>query len=213
MLDQLMPLVLCLSAALAPAQVPHPRTTMPAFASDSAMTAFLRRLMQPSASRHAMLGAGVADAASAPMAEARAQQPTDAITNVQTAGVDEGDIVKLHGDYLVILRRGRLFSVRVGGGALRPAGRSDAFGTGIDPDGTWYDEMLIANDRVVVIGYSYARGGTEVGLFHLGNDGSLRYEQTFQLRSNDYYSSRNYAARLIGTKLVYYSPLYLGWTG
>ena len=28
-------------------------------------------------------------------------------------------------------------------------------------------------DKVVVIGYSYARGGTEIGLFDLGRDGSL----------------------------------------
>jgi len=27
--------------------------------------------------------------------------------------------------------------------------------------------------------------------------------------SNDYYSSRNYASRLIGDKLIMYSPLYL----
>jgi uncharacterized secreted protein with C-terminal beta-propeller domain len=39
------------------------------------------------------------------------------ITNVQTAGVDEGGIVKRAGDFLVVLRRGRLFTVRVGGDA------------------------------------------------------------------------------------------------
>ncbi|HEY2806858.1 MAG TPA: hypothetical protein VGI92_13455, partial [Gemmatimonadales bacterium] len=47
----------------------------------------------------------------------------------------------------------------------------------------------------------------------LGGDGSLAYQQTFQLRSNDYYSSRNYATRLIGSKLVYYAPFYLGHSG
>src|SRR5206468_1734521 len=39
--------------------------------------------------------------------------------------------------------------------------------------------------------------------------GQLRPRGTYQLRSNDYYSSRNYASRLIGTKLVYYTPLFL----
>ena len=34
-----------------------------------------------------------------------------------------------------------------------------------------------------------------------------RYSATYHLRSNDYYSSRNYASRLIGTKLVFYTPL------
>jgi hypothetical protein len=85
----------------------------------------------------------------------------------------------------------------------------DAFGPDIDPRGAWYDEMLIWQDTVVVIGYSYARGGTEVALFDLSPAGELRYRSTHHLRSNDYYSSRNYASRLIGSKLVFYTPLYL----
>jgi hypothetical protein len=67
--------------------------------------------------------------------------------------------------------------------------------------------MLIADGTVVVIGYSYERGGTEIGLFDLGPDGQLRYRATYQMRSNDYYSDRNYASRLIGHQLVFYSPL------
>jgi len=60
-----------------------------------------------------------------------------------------------------------------------------------------------------VIGYSYARGGTEIGLFELGRDGALAYRATHHLRSFDYYSSRNYASRLIGRKLVFYTPTIL----
>ena len=131
------------------------------------------------------------------------------ITNVQTAGVDEGGIVKLHGDHLVILRRGRLFTVAVGGDDLKPIATADAFGPGIDPSGTWYDELLISGDRVVVVGYSYQRGGTELGVFDIDGAGGLRHRATYQLRSNDYYSSRNYASRLIGSRLVFYAPLYL----
>jgi hypothetical protein len=33
------------------------------------------------------------------------------------------------------------------------------------------------------------------------------------LRSNDYYSSRNYASRIIGNKLIFYTPSYLSWWG
>ena len=85
----------------------------------------------------------------------------------------------------------------------------DAFAPGSDPSGSWYDEMLIDGDTVVVIGYSYSRGGTEIGLFDIGADGKLAYRATYHLRSNDYYSSRNYASRLVGSKLVFYSPLSL----
>ena len=142
-------------------------------------------------------------------ADGQLAKAENGITNVQTAGVDEGGIVKLHGDHLVILRRGRLFTVAVGGSDLRPIATADAFGPGIDPSGTWYDELLISGDRVVVVGYSYQRGGTELGVFDIDAAGGLRHRATYQLRSNDYYSSRNYASRLIGSKLVYYTPLYL----
>ena len=145
-------------------------------------------------------------AEAAPMADASA---AESITNVQTAGVDEGGIVKRHGDHLVVLRRGRLFTVRIGDDRLQPVATVDAFGPGIDPAGAWYDEMLVSGDTVLVIGYSYTRGGSELVRFDIAADGALAYRDTWHLRSNDYYSSRNYASRLIGSTLVLYTPMYL----
>ena len=166
---------------------------------------FAENMAQPAAAPPAMAKAAAAEAGSA---------AADSITNVQHAGVDEGGIVKLHGNHLVILRRGRLFTVDVRDQQLRPVSAVDAFGSGIEPRGAWYDEMLISGNTVVVIGYSYARGGTEIGLFDLSPSGDLAYRSTYHLRSNDYYSSRNYASRLIGSKLVFYTPLYLNpWGG
>ena len=133
----------------------------------------------------------------------------ESITNLQTAGVDEGGIVKRAGDHLVILRRGRLFTLRVGGDALQSVALLDAYAPDSNPQGAWYDELLVSDSTVVVIGYSYARGGTEIGLFDLGANGSLSYRATYQLRSFDYYSSRNCASRLIGRKLVFYTPTLL----
>jgi hypothetical protein len=72
--------------------------------------------------------------------------------------------------------------------------------------------MLVSNDTIAVIGYSYQRGGTEVGLFNIDDAGQITFRSTYHLRSNDYYSSRNYASRLIGNKLIFYTPLYL-YTG
>jgi hypothetical protein len=142
---------------------------------------------------------------------AEADKDSESVTNVQHAGVDEGGIVKVHGNHLVILRRGRLFTVSIADDNLEPVSTVDAFSPDIDPRYTWYDEMLISGDTVVVIGYSYERGGTEANLFHINGAGELKYQSTYQLRSNDYYSSRNYASRLIGTKLIFYTPLYIGW--
>lgn len=163
-------------------------------------------------------GQGSPPPASAPVAAAEAKSDAlaepardgkESITNNQTANVDEGGIVKTHGDHLVILRRGRLFTVRVDGKNLTPIAAVNAFGPGIDPNGTWYDEMLISGDTLVVIGYSYARGGTEVGVFDLDSVGGITYRSTYHLRGNDYYSARNYASRVVGQKLVFYTPSYL----
>jgi hypothetical protein len=133
------------------------------------------------------------------------------ITNNQEANVDEGDIVKVSGEHLVILRRGRLFTVSLAGGRMRPVDSIDAFPPGVSGAGDWYDEMLISGDRIVVVGYSYARGGTEINRFRVDPAGRLRFEDAWHLKSNDYYSSRNYASRLIGNRLIFYTPLYLDW--
>ncbi|HEY0729009.1 MAG TPA: beta-propeller domain-containing protein [Pyrinomonadaceae bacterium] len=142
-------------------------------------------------------------------APALKKEAAESVTNTQHAGVDEGDIVKLHGDHLVILRRGRLFTVAVSESTLKPVSSIDAFGPDIDPANTWYDEMLISGDTIVIIGYSYERDGTEVGLFNVDAQGRLSYRSTYHLRSNDYFSSRNYASCLIGEKLIFYAPLYI----
>lgn len=129
------------------------------------------------------------------------------ITNNQEAGIDEGDIVKARGDTLIILRRGRLFTIDTGQGRLRLVDRIDAYPPGVDGSDDWYDEMLVSGDRVIVIGYSYGRGGTEINRFRLDAAGKLTFEDSHHLASDDYYSSRNYASRLVGDQLVVYSPV------
>ena len=189
--------------------------TMTAFHSDAELSRYLREVAAKQ--RHVMrMSAGLAYSTASPAPASPAMEKASAgadkdesITNVQHAGVDEGGIVKAHGNYLVVLRRGRLFTVSIEDGDLRPTSVVDAFGPDINPNGTWYDEMLVSNNTIVVIGYSYERGGTEVGLFHIDGAGKLTYRSTYHLRSNDYYSSRNYASRLIGSKLIFYSPLYV----
>lgn len=137
----------------------------------------------------------------------------DGITNNQHAGVDEGGIVKVHGENLVILRRGRLFTVKVGSNSLAPISSVNAYAPGVNPSNDWYDEMLVSGNTIVVIGYSYGRGGTEINLFDISERGGLAFRSSYHLKSNDYYSSRNYASRLIGNKLVFYTPQYIGYHG
>jgi hypothetical protein len=231
-------IVICAAVAVATGgaaiamRVPAPETlssaaqagsqpTLTPFRNDRQLRALFARL-HAKASERGRVGASVDGdlvaeapaAAAAPVLEsaapaASAPEQEASITNVQTAGVDEGGIVKRRGDHLVVLRRGRLFTLKIGDDSLRPVSMVDAWGPDIDPDGAWYDEMLVADDTIVVIGYSYRRSGTEIGLFDLSPDGRIAYRGTWHLRSNDYYSSRNYASRLIGDKLVFYSPLFI----
>src|SRR5438874_1341886 len=201
------------------------KKTMRAFGSEEELKSYFRQLAEEAKKANAkrraeappapaMANQAASTDASKASGYAMAKDEAESITNTQHAGVDEGDIVKLHGDHLVVLRRGRLFTVAIGSGALKPISTADAFGPEIDPRYTWYDEMLVSEDTVVVIGYSYERGGTEVGLFRIDDAGHLAYRSTYHLRSNDYYSSRNYASRLIGSKLIFYTPLYLNlWGG
>jgi hypothetical protein len=214
-------LALAATGAFAPAARAQPGSHLLAYASEAQMREALERWSQRSQSLQrerrprnetataladSVLAQGAAKLAAPAATEARA---AESITNVQTAGVDEGGIVKRAGDYLVVLRRGRLFTVRVGGDTLQPIAALDAYAPGSSPQGAWYDELLVAGRDVVVIGYSYARGGTEIGLFEIDGEGALRHRATHHLRSFDYYSSRNYASRLIGRKLIFYAPTIL----
>jgi hypothetical protein len=213
--------------------VSKPSGSLAAFRSDAELRAYLRRLKRQEESRQAAIVYEPMPApveapppAPPPVASAAAPSPVvivgqgqinalpqakAGITNNQEANVDEGDIVKVRGDTLVILRRGRLFTVSLAGGAMHRVDSIDAFPPGVSGRGDWYDEMLISGDRIIVVGYSYARGGTEINRFRLDAAGRLRFEDAWHLKSNDYYSSRNYASRLIGNRLVFYTPLELDW--
>jgi beta propeller domain-containing protein len=193
---------------------PPAKKTMRAFSSERELTTYLRNLAEKQKLQRQAVDTKMApsQAFSADLSVAKeklSDAKDESVTNVQHAGVDEGGIVKLHGDHLVVLRRGRLFTLKIGDEALKPVSAVDAFGPDIDPRDTWYDEMLVSNDTIAVIGYSYERGGTEIGLFQIDREGKLKFRSTYHLRSNDYYSSRNYASRLIGNKLIFYTPLYL----
>jgi len=193
--------------------------TMPSFSTEAELKTWLKAhvpvVREAAAADAAATDGAAADApmeaaAPAPKLQAReAGADDEGITNNQVAGVDEGGIVKVSGEHLVILRRGRLFTVSTAGGGLKPVDSIEAYPPGVDARADWYDEMLFAKNMVVVIGYSYRRGGTEINRFRIGRDGRLSFLDSYHLRSDDYYSDRNYASRLVGDKLVVYSPVYL----
>jgi hypothetical protein len=131
-------------------------------------------------------------------------------TNNQHAGVDEGGLVKKAGDVVVVLRRGRLFTIDTSGGTLASVDVAN-LGSSNDKDGDAdrYDELLVHGRTVIVIGYSYQRGGTEIVFFDLRERGRLEYRATYTLGSLDYYSCSNYVSRLVGGRLLLYTTFTL----
>lgn len=140
------------------------------------------------------------------------QPANPGITNNQTVGVDEGGIVKQIGRYLVVLQDGRLFSVDLGNGgdSLRLADRIDVYRSA-GKAASWYDEMLVSGDRVLVTAYNYDEQASEITVLRLDPvSGKLRREGRYLMSSNDYYSTENYASRLVGDSLVFYAPFAIG---
>ena len=150
--------------------------------------------------------------ATAGVGAARAAVPGNPeITNTQTIGVDEGGIVKQIGNYLVVLQDGRLFSADLGDGRgpLRLADRIDVYRSP-STAASWYDEMLVLGDRILVTAYNYRERASEITVLRMDRRGRMTREGRFLLSSNDYYSTENYATRLVGDQLVFYAPQALG---
>lgn len=145
------------------------------------------------------------EAASPP---AQGEQPSPEITNNQTLGVDEGGIVKQVGRFLVVLQDGRLFSADLGaaaGAPLRLGDRLDVYRSPAQA-ASWYDEMLVLGDRILVTAYNYDEQASEITVVRIDPEGRMRREGRFLLSSSDYYSTDNYATRLVGDQLVFYAP-------
>jgi hypothetical protein len=140
----------------------------------------------------------------------RIASPPASITNVQMRGVDEGDIVKQFRHFLVVLQDGRLFvaDTRPGGqSGLALVDRANVYRS--NKEDTWYDEMLIHDDRIVVVGYSYDRAAAEFSVFAIDARGRLAREATYYISAADYYSGNNYATRLVDDRLIIRTSLEL----
>lgn len=196
------------------------------FSSDAELMQYIRDVQRIGGVRGLRIGidSGVADAvppppspppaaaAPSPQASTGASQEASSITNVQTQGVDEGGIVKMVGRFLITLQDGRLFvtDTRPNGQAgLQLVSRTNVYR---DPNaGTWYDELLTSGNRVLVTGYSYQEGASEVSVFALSETGQLTREAVYYISSNDYYDVENYSTRLVNGNLVIYTPLNLAY--
>ena len=143
---------------------------------------------------------GIRASAPDPIVEAVAISENN-ITNNQEKNVDEGGIVKRLGDYMIILRRGKLYSLHIG----QSLTKADEISVQQDnwQHHAWYDEILADNGQVVVVGYSYDSGASEYLFFDIDGQGKFTRGAVHLVTSNDYFSSENYASRLVDGNLVF----------
>ncbi|WP_317930711.1 beta-propeller domain-containing protein [Halioxenophilus sp. WMMB6] len=143
---------------------------------------------------------------------ARRREANPEITNNQEAGVDEGDIVKVIGDYLVILRQGQLFSVRYSGDTLQAVDAISVLKPGWQHQ-AWIDELLVYQNQLVVIGYAYdgviGEGTVELNILSLSDDGHFSHDNSYVIAAGDYFSSENYATRIVDGELIFNFPMAL----
>ena len=122
---------------------------------------------------------------------------------VPVPGVDAGDMAQAVGDHLVILRRGRLFSISTTGDDLRVVQSIDAFAPGAIALRDWTRQMFVVGDTVAVVAFSAARGGTEVSRFRVSPAGALSWIDTHQLHRGS--PDDTAEARVVDGHLVFYA--------
>lgn len=144
------------------------------------------------------------------LSAAPAAAPEESITSVQVAGMDEGDIVKALGERLVVLRRGRVFTL-----APPTDGTSElpVLERWWDlPEATYWDEMLVretpSGGEVIVLGLG--EDGSQIVRLDPTRPGADAIREHVVVPSGDYYSSRDYATRARGDHLYLYAIEALG---
>jgi len=139
------------------------------------------------------------------------------ITNNQEAGVDEGGILKVSGNYLVVLRDGHLFVLSTLGPAgeeLRVVDRlsfAELSGDGKEP--IWFDELLATKSHLFVLGYDYESRRSDLRTFQLAADGRIVIGRRFAIQSQDYFSGDGYGARISGDRLLLQFSMSLSESG
>jgi hypothetical protein len=67
--------------------------------------------------------------------------------------------------------------------------------------------MLVQGDQVIITAYSYEDDATEITVLRLDQaSGKVEKRGVFLISSDDYYDVDNYATRIVGDKLVIYTP-------
>ena len=131
--------------------------------------------------------------------------PGDSALDKQSGRVEEGGIVKGHGQTIVVMRRGRLFTISTANNKLAAVSVIDAHDKIVVGDELRFLELFVHGDTVATTRASNRyHGSTEVRLFDIDAGGRLQYRSQYHVRSS--FFGWPTEIRLIDGKLVIYSP-------
>lgn len=106
---------------------------------------------------------------------------------------------------LLILRRGRLFSISLSGKHAHVVDAINAYPDGATPKDVWVDEMLVVGRRAILVGFDRRLCANTVSRVRIGAGGRLAFEDSYQFRGVTRTSPYEIPPRLIYGKLVLYS--------
>lgn len=114
-----------------------------------------------------------------------------------------------HGGHLVVLRNGRLTTIRVADGVLEPVTTADALGAGADTDGMFFYGLQETDEGVRVLAARTEGGITEshVAGYRVGADGQVVPGGGAVLRSAGGLYAGAHVTRRLGDRVVFYDRI------
>lgn len=117
--------------------------------------------------------------------------------------------LRAHGDHLVVLRNGRLTTIRIADGGLEPVATAEALGAGVDPDQMIFYGLEETGDGVLVLAARSPGGTSEshIAGYRVGADGRMTADGGAVLRSAGGMYAGAHVTRRIGDRVVFYEHI------
>lgn len=136
-------------------------------------------------------------------------RPLPSLSYDRSAGIDETDLAKRVGFFLITVFDGRIMSIDTRD-SLRLADRVNIYED--EYNGADDHSLLVHRDHIIVTAYNSEEEGREIAIFRLDQvTGKLSHEGTFLVSADESFTTDNiaYAPRIVDDTLVLYSQFSL----
>lgn len=169
------------AGASTPTDAERPRPSLPAFRDEDELAAYHAALIEELKRRPVLSGAPIPREPPPPPRPPGDTTPPPPEPAPPPPPPEPGNpVAEVLGDQIVVLRKGRLFTVRIGGGVLEATEPVAAPGM----EGVRFHTLLGPDSaaRVVALGSDDTAGETQVAVFRVGGDGRPAYVDGWRLR-------------------------------